>query len=315
MQMNNSAIEQIDVPVYNIKAISHLVGLLPVTLRAWERRYGLLNPTRGDQGYRLYSERDLKVLRWIKTQIDTGMSISRAVEHLRDLQKNGEDPVDEDRTTLSDASVSIDTVNKQLFEAVTGFDDPKANEVLRRAFAIYSVDQVLTRVVQPTLVEIGEAWQRGDLAIANEHYASQFFIRHLMSMMTTTMPPTHFQTIVAAGAPGEEHQIGLLILVVMLRWRGWDIKYMGPNLPLEKLPEALSPLQPNMLLFSATSSAHANTLLKLDEIFEQQPEPKPIIIFGGQGFKNFTLPPSSNARVINDTPAATVKKLEAILGS
>lgn len=314
MQMNDSAIEQLDIPVYNIKAISHLVGLLPVTLRAWERRYGLLNPTRGDQGYRMYSERDLKVLRWIKAQIDTGMSISRAVEHLRDLQKNGVDPIDDNRASLSDASVSIDTVNRQLYEAVTGFDDTRANEVLRRAFAIYSVDQVLTRVVQPTLVEIGEAWQRGDLAIANEHYASQFFLRHLMSMLTTTMPPTHFQTIIAAGAPGEEHQIGLLILVVMLRWRGWDIKYMGPNLPLEKLLEALSPLQPNMLLFSATRSENARGLLKMDELFSHYPEPKPAIIFGGQGFINLTLPPTLNARVINDTPAETIKKLEAILG-
>ena len=69
-------------PVYNIKAIAKAVGLLPVTLRAWERRYGLPEPQRGQQGYRLYSEHDLLTLRWLKQQIDTGMSISRAVELL-----------------------------------------------------------------------------------------------------------------------------------------------------------------------------------------------------------------------------------------
>ncbi len=312
--MSVTLTEQIDLPVYNIKAISNLVGLLPVTLRAWERRYGLLNPTRGGQGYRMYSERDLKTLRWIKTQVDSGMSISRAVEYLKDLQEKGMDPTDENRVPLSEVSVSIDTMNRQLFDAVTGFDDATANEVLRRAFAIYSVDQVLTRVVQPTLVEIGEKWQEGNLSIASEHYASQFFLRHLMSMLTTTMPPTHFQTIIAAGAPGEEHQIGLLILVVMMRWRGWDIKYIGPNLPLNQLPESLSPLQPNMLLFSATTQESARALLQLDQLFDQYPETRPIIIFGGQGFASLEIPPTTRAHVIHDSPVETVKLLENLLG-
>ena len=63
--MEEKLIHNDQVPVYNIKAVSRLVGLLPVTLRAWERRYGLPAPSRGEQGYRLYSERDLHVLRWL----------------------------------------------------------------------------------------------------------------------------------------------------------------------------------------------------------------------------------------------------------
>ena len=69
-------------PIYNIKAVSRLVGLLPVTLRAWERRYGLPLPGRGGQGYRLYSEHDVRTLRWLKAQIENGLSIGRAVEYL-----------------------------------------------------------------------------------------------------------------------------------------------------------------------------------------------------------------------------------------
>ena len=79
-------------PVYNIKAVSRLVGLLPVTLRAWERRYGLPLPQRGDQGYRLYSDYDLNTLRWIKIQLETGLSISRVVEYLNELRTSGKDP-------------------------------------------------------------------------------------------------------------------------------------------------------------------------------------------------------------------------------
>jgi len=80
-------------PIYNIKAISRLVGLLPVTLRAWERRYGLPKPSRGAQGYRYYSEYDLKTLLWIKTQMELGLSISRVIENLKRLRKTGKDPI------------------------------------------------------------------------------------------------------------------------------------------------------------------------------------------------------------------------------
>jgi len=80
-------------PFYNIKAISQLVGLLPVTLRAWERRYGVPKPIRGVQGYRVYSEYDLKTLLWIKTQMELGLSISRVIDNLKHLRKTGKDPI------------------------------------------------------------------------------------------------------------------------------------------------------------------------------------------------------------------------------
>ena len=85
-------LDKFNVAVYNIKAVARLIGLLPVTLRAWERRYGLPNPQRGDQGYRLYSEYDLQTLRWIKNQMDAGLSISRAVDYLTELRQAGKDP-------------------------------------------------------------------------------------------------------------------------------------------------------------------------------------------------------------------------------
>ena len=92
MEESNNHNEQL--PVYNIKAVSRLVGLLPVTLRAWERRYGLPNPMRGDQGYRLYSEHDLRTLRWLKNQIESGFSIGRAALYLQELRQAGQDPAE-----------------------------------------------------------------------------------------------------------------------------------------------------------------------------------------------------------------------------
>lgn len=301
------------IPVYNIKAISHLVGLLPVTLRAWERRYGLLNPTRGEQGYRLYTEYDLRTLRWIISQIETGMSISRAVTHLKDLREKGMDPANGQRNVLAENSIGIQNISSQLFSSITKFNDSAAHETLRRAFSIYSVDQVLTKVVTPTLVEIGEAWHHGKLSIAIEHYATQFFMQHLMAMLTTTMPPTHTATIIAGGVRGEQHQIGLLMLVVMLRWRGWDIKYLGPDLSLDGLPEAVAPLHPKMFLFSATRAENAREILTLGEIYDKFSDPKPIFVFGGQGFHDFGIPDSIPAIIIKGTPDETITRIEELL--
>jgi len=311
--MDDQTTRQSAVPVYNIKAISHLVGLLPVTLRAWERRYGLLHPSRGDQGYRLYTEYDLRTLRWIKNQIATGMSISRAVDHLNDLKEKGLDPADGQKSVIVDNSIAIQNISHQLYSSITSYNEIMAHETLRRAFSVYSVDQVLSKVVTPTLVEIGEAWHAGNLSIATEHYATQFFMQHLMSMLTTTMPPTRNTTIIAGAAPGEQHQIGLLMLVVMLRWRGWDIKYFGPNLSLDGLPAAIAPLKPKMLLFSATTDINARELLKAGELYAMFPDPRPIFVFGGLGFRNLEIPAGLPGIVINGSPEETVKQIEDLL--
>lgn len=79
-------------PIYNVKAAAQRAGLSPITLRAWERRYGLPAPQRNSHGYRLYSEYDLRTLRWLKAQLETGLSISRATGWLAELRAAGQDP-------------------------------------------------------------------------------------------------------------------------------------------------------------------------------------------------------------------------------
>ncbi len=304
-------------PVYNIKAVSRLVGLLPVTLRAWERRYGLPIPQRGEQGYRLYSEHDLRTLRWLKQQIDGGLSISRAVEYLNELRETGQDPADFSFQTLvlpSEApSASVEHLSNELLSSLVGFNEKNAADLMRRAFSLYSVDRVLIEIVQPALVEIGEAWHRGELPIATEHYATQYIMQHLMSMLAASTPAVQPGVIVAACAPGEMHQIGILMLVVMLRWRGWDVKYLGPDLKLDRLEDALRPIHPRMLLFTATRVEAAQEMLRLPEILQRFPEPHPLVVLGGQGFENWLLPGQIPAIYIQARPSETVEKIEALL--
>ncbi len=270
-------------PVYNIKAVARLVGLLPVTLRAWERRYGLPIPKRGGQGYRLYSEYDVRTLRWLKTQIDAGLSIGRATGLLHDLRSKGLDPANENSHPIEQI-VSPDVLRDQLFISLTHFDENTATETLRRAFSLYAIDQVMLDIIQPVLVGLGEAWHRGEMPVAIEHYATQFCMQHLNNMLAAAAPPYALGVIVAACAPGETHQIGLLMVVTVLRWRGWDVKYLGPDLVLDKLAEALDSLHPRLLLFSATRMEAVKALHDLPRSIAHFSPPLPRVVLGGQAF-------------------------------
>lgn len=306
-------------PVYNIKAVSHLVGLLPVTLRAWERRYGLPKPSRGDQGYRLYSEHDLRTLRWLKNQIESGLSIGRAVEYLSDLRQADQDPALSPTPPppfslkgLS-SSPSLQHLRDELLHHLLHFDESSAVESLRRGFTLYYVDQVLIHVIAPALVEIGDRWHRGEVPIATEHFSTQFCMQYLMSLMAASAPPTRPGLIVAACAPGETHQIGILMLVVMLRWRGWDVKYLGPDLPLDRLEEAIGPMHPTLIMFTANRIETAQRLNGLAEIIKRFPSPRPLVVVGGQAFNSMRLPEAIPIIYINRTPAETIQTLEYLL--
>ena len=307
-------------PVYNIKAVARLVELLPVTLRACERRYGLPSPLRGDQGYRLYSEYDLRTLRWLKKQVESGLSIGRAAQYLSVLRSGGQDPAESahsylpsDPSTPPYSSPALEALSAELLNSLLHFNEAAAGEVLRRSFALHSIDQVLLEIVSPTLVKIGEMWHQGSLPIAVEHYASQFTMQQLMGMLVGSAPPARPGLIVAACAPGETHQIGLLILVVLLRWRGWDVRYLGPDLQLERLAEALGPIRPTLLMFTANRHETARNLAGLPEVLARFPNPKPLVVVGGQAFASFRLPESVPVVYINSSPAETVKTVENLI--
>lgn len=302
-----------DLPVYNIKAVSRLVGLLPVTLRAWERRYGLPVPQRGDQGYRLYSDYDLRTLRWIKTKLEGGLSISRAVEFLTELRQSGKDPALEAPLLQSQTSASIFILKVQFRQSLESFNDGLAAEILRRAFTIYTVETVLMEIIQSTLLELGEAWHNGKLPIAVEHFATQFCMQYLNSLLASSAAPTRSGLMVAACAPGETHQIGLLSLVVMLRWRGWDVKYLGPDLNLERMEEALIPLHPRLLLFTATLPETAINLADLEGLLDRFPPPRPLLILGGQAFRSMRLAESVPAIYLDASPTVMVAAIEKLL--
>lgn len=305
-------------PIYNIKAVSGMLELLPVTLRAWERRYGLPNPQRGDQGYRFYSEYDVRTLRWLKRQSDSGMSIGQAVKYLNELKDQGKDPAQrilegpQSETALSEP-ISLKHLAEQFYKSLIHYDDQSASATLRTAFSLYNVDQVLNQIVESTLVEIGETWHSGEIPIAVEHFATQFCMQHLMSMLVASVQPSREGVIFAACAPGELHQVGLLSLVVMLRWRGWDIKYFGQDMALDRILDTLKEIKPDAILFSATMAGSANSLVPFHSLLKDYPYEQPLCIYGGSAFRDPKLAQKISGEIIDQSPTLAIDQIEKLI--
>ena len=287
-------------PLYNIKAVVQTTGISPSTLRAWERRYKMCQPQRSESGYRLYSDRDVAVIRWLKTQVDAGMSISQAVSWLQSL-------IDKVETSGSSTVALPDpggraaeamalqpptrhdmhnfvTLQERLLTALLAFQEETSEQVLAQAFALYPLEHVGEHLIMPTLVEIGERWHRGELSITREHYATNYLIQRLAAILRTVPNGVNGPVIWIGCAPGELHEIGAMLLSIYLRRAGYMIRYLGQDLPIEDLVEEVESVQPGMVIFSATTVESACALQPVCEQLAQIDPPRPMIGYGGRAF-------------------------------
>ena len=224
-------------PIYNAKAVTRQTGVTPATLRAWERRYGVLLPDRTAGGHRLYSARDIAAIKWLRQQIEEGMTISRAVMLLQHQTGRAEfvPPVQ----VLAEAPLparSLDTIRADLYEALIDFDEATADEVLSEAYSLHPIEAVCVSVIQAALAQLGHDWVNGKITVAHEHFASNYLRRKLLALIDTG-PSTRPGTIAIGAAPADMHEMGILLLSIFLRRRGWHVVYLGQAVPLDDLPK------------------------------------------------------------------------------
>lgn len=274
-------------PKYNIKSVSQRTGVQPVTLRAWERRYKILNPQRAENGYRLYSERDMALLSWLKTQVDSGLSISTAVADFRTNMSNGDSPEAIISTSApipsKRSSLPPSNFTSRIYKALVSHDESLASDVFEEALASFDLLPLFESVLIPTLVEIGEGWFHGKVTIATEHFATNFLRARLMAIFQS-MPPTRLLTkVMVGGAPGDLHEIGGLMVAILLRDSGYRVEYLGPDLPLDDLVYYAKNEKPKMIILTATIKESIIGLANFDKML-QTIRPKPVFGFGGGAF-------------------------------
>jgi MerR family transcriptional regulator, light-induced transcriptional regulator len=271
-----------DTPLYNTSAVVQRTGVPATTIRAWERRYGYPKPHRDTGGQRLYSEHDIQAIRWLSDQTTRGLAISRAVDMLR----GGHAGPDTVAVPLaSRGGRSFEAVRVELGQALLGLDADRGELILSEAFALFSVEDVCLHVLQPLLVEVGDRWHAGELSVAEEHYVSSFVRTKLFSLLEVYQGPDRRGPLVfTACAPDEWHELGILIVSIFLARRGYVVRYLGPNLPLEGLAAVVARHHPAVVALSAQTRETARKLRGAAQALQQGAPPHPGLVFGGQAF-------------------------------
>lgn len=236
-----------------IAAVSRRTGLNQQILRAWERRYGLVVPQRTPTGRRLYTDRDLEILALLKRLIDAGYRIGslqdRTLPELRDMVaselRSGGDgataaPRDGDATGLLDKALN----------AVASLAADRLEAVLRQAAIEMSRPALRSEFLHPLLDRIGDRWQTGDLRIAHEHMATAVIRAFVLGLHPERRTGSLGRPILAGTTPGQHHELGLLLSVSHILDQGWDVTYLGVDLPVEEFVNSARQLGAAAVLLS-----------------------------------------------------------------
>lgn len=265
-------------PVFNTKAVARETGVPADTFRAWERRYGVPRPQRTAGGHRLYSERDMAIIRWLRDRTVEGVNISHAVV----LLTNTIDSAAEEPASNTD-SRALSRVLDEFTQALSEFDLHQAERLVSEAFSLYPFEQVLLDMIQPAMIEIGERWHRGEINVAAEHFATQFVRRKLAGLLNVFEGGSHRATIIVGCAPGELHDLGMLMSALFLVRRGWHVVYLGPQVPLADLLETVGAVKPSLVCMSASTIETAMELVKVGHALHDT-YPQVHFGYGGRAF-------------------------------
>jgi methanogenic corrinoid protein MtbC1 len=274
-------------PLFNLKAVVQQTGLKPDTLRAWERRYGLPSPARSSGSHRLYTRRDIEVLRWLIARQREGLSISRAVDQWRQMEAGRGDtpPIPLLLGSISEPRLvgdMLDRLRQEWLAACLAYDEQRAEQAAAQAFALYPPETVCLELLQRALAEVGDLWQQGTATVQQEHLASELAIRQLESLLMAAPPATRPGQILAVCPPQEYHTFGLLLLTLLLRRRGWAVVYLGANVPAEQLVATVADVRPNLVILVALRLPSAATLLETARALQEHV----LIGYGGGVFNS-----------------------------
>ncbi|PWH13789.1 MAG: hypothetical protein DDG59_13900 [Anaerolineae bacterium] len=273
-------------PAFNLKVVLKETGIRPDTLRAWERRYGLPKPQRSAGGHRLYSQRDIEMIKWLMARQEEGLSIARAVELYRNQIAQGNDPLEVTEPAQPQQMTTpgtLQSIRQEWLNACLGFDEKKAELLLNQAFALFPLETVVSEVLQYAMTQVGERWYENEISVQQEHFASALVQRRLNSLIAACPPPTRSEVILLGNPPKEQHLLPILMLNLFLRRRGFSVVDLGANVPIAKFDETVGKIKPQLVVLS---SQRLTTVAPLLEVILSLHPLKVQIAYGGRIFNH-----------------------------
>ena len=239
---------------YTVSQVSALTGIAPDTLRAWERRYGVVTPVRTESRYRLYDEHDIERLQLMARLVGEGAPASLAAQQVQaslpERRSAGQVfDVDAPPTTATEpAAVRLQPVLDVGLDALVltarTLDRAEVDAVLDRAFSTGSFESVAEQWLLPALAEVGAAWADGRIDVAGEHLVSGAVRSRLGRAFDAAGTALGGPVVLVGLPPGSLHELGSLTYAICLRRLGADVRWLGADLPVESWAHAADRLRP-----------------------------------------------------------------------
>ena len=232
-------------PQLRIGELATRTGVSAERLRAWEARYGLLEPSRSGGNFRLYSREDERRVRLMQRHLAQGIAAAEAAE----LARNG---IVKPTPARLGWTIPPRVRDRSLFlmrRALTDFDEGSAEQALDDLFRAFTIEAVIRDAILPFLREVGEAWLGGRATPAQEHFASTIVLGRLMGLARGWGTGRGPRAMLACPS-GERHTLGLIAFGIALARRGWRITYLGEDVPVGAIAQAASQTRPDLIVLA-----------------------------------------------------------------
>ena len=290
--------------LYPIRTVSNLTGVHPVTLRAWERRYGLIKPHRTPKGHRLYTPADVALIREVIELLGSGISIAQA------KQRVGLTAARPPEIREAEGG-AWETYQARLARAVEAFDETGLEAAYAEALSLYPVDLVTAHLINPLLRRLGERWQGRPGGIAEEHFFATYLRNKLGARLHHLAAQRPRHRLLAACLPGEHHELGLLLFCLAAANHGFGFVILGADTPLAEVAHAQRRAGCAAILLSGSGEPHPALLEELRVLVAGSGVP---VLVGGRTAAQHgaALEEAGAVALGSDVPAA-LRRLPALL--
>jgi DNA-binding transcriptional MerR regulator len=276
---------------YRIRTVAEMTGIPRNTLIAWERRFGVVRPTRHENGYRSYSDEDISRLIRIKNAQAAGLKISEAMAL---LGREEAALIPEQGVALPSADDQLAELKDDLVSKLIQYDKESAHRIIAQLTPI-PFSRRLEAVYFPALRDIGDRWERGEISVVQEHYASSILRTHFASLLVSVGPSNPRAPHAACTTfPEDLHELSALALAVQLSLDGCRVSYLGPNLPVDEVVSFVREQHPRLLCVSIVLPVSESALRGYADAVAPALSPGAMLVLGGKSVLGVTLPGHRN---------------------
>jgi DNA-binding transcriptional MerR regulator/methylmalonyl-CoA mutase cobalamin-binding subunit len=261
-----------ELPILRITEAAAASGVSAAALRAWERRHGFPLPERTSGGQRLYSRAQVEEVARVRERVETGVPVAQAIVLVQ--REGGQAAAAAEPRALAD----------RLFAELVEMRGADARATMAEAAALLPVEVLALDVAAPAMRRIGEGWARGELGVDQEHYASVWLREWIDVLGRLAAPAGRLERLLTACPEGEQHDLGLALMGMLLRRSSFDVVHLGASVPARAIVAAATRLRPRGVLLSISTPDHLDALARAVRALGRMPKgERPRVAVGGPG--------------------------------